>query len=443
MSATLTHGRPVPLPRTLPDAGAYTDSSDPFLFRRFRTWWLLIALFLMAQGNGILNRQDDRYWSLKRVSHLTQSSPIYLLLTVILWFMCASLIFGHLRPALQMMVRQRVVLAFAVLALISTLWSQDPNLTFRKAMLLFLTFLFAWFFATYYSPADQMRILIAAGVIIALASCAMAILLPQYGIASTGEWKGVFGQKNRLGLGIFFLFSALPFCSLSSYRKRISLALQALLPVGLILLSQSRTSLIMALVLVAIRIIGPLIARARRDQLPFMWYSVVSGTLFVGFAISLGSSLLLTTLGRDATLSGRTEHWPLLLSFAFRHLWLGYGYEAFWTGTGDSLTVIRSVGAAMRGADSGYMDTMLQFGLTGIGLLLVLLLLRIRDFARLLRRPTVPLIAYWYLGIILATFVGSYTEILFLTSNGIITFIFVIACAGLTRLQQPEAWVRS
>lgn len=417
----------------------YAGNEDPSLFQRARTWWLLLALFLMAQGNGLFTRQDHSYFTLPAKQQELEGTYVLLLLTGLLWLICAGLMVKGIGPTLRMMLQQKAVLAFAVLAYLSTLWSQDPQLTFRKATLLSLAFAFAWFFATYYSPADQMRLLLAAGVIVALASIAMALLLPQYGIAWDGEWKGVFGQKNRLGLSIFYLFSGLPFCRIPNGRRLLTLAVQAILPIGLILLSQSKTSLILTAVLIAVRIFGPYIARRRKDQLPFVLYSAVFGIPLIALAIVASKDIVLNLLGRESTLTGRTDHWALIATYALRHLWLGYGFNAFWTGTGDSLQLMASFGAAVIGSDSGYLDTMLQFGLVGMCLLLVILLISVRDFAKLFRRASVPLIAYWYGGLILATFVGSFTEGLFLMPVGITTFIFVVACAGLRSLAPHQS----
>ncbi len=64
-------------------------------------------------------------------------------------------------------------------------------------------------------------------------------------------------------------------------------------------------------------------------------------------------------------------------------------------------------------SDNGYLDLMLQFGVVGMVMLLVLLVISIRNFLKLLRGPSVPLIAFWYAGLILALFVGSFTEGMF------------------------------
>jgi O-antigen ligase len=339
-----------------------------------------------------------------------------------------------------MMLRQKAVLAFAVLAFLSTLWSQAPLVTFKRATLLLLTMAFAWFFAEYYSPADQMRLILVLGVITVLASIAWVILLPKYGISARGEWKGVLGQKNFLGSTMAFLFAGLPFCRIRSGRRLLIVALQAIIPIGLILLSQSRTALCMAAVVIAVRIFGPLITRMRREALPFMLYCVGFGIAMI--ATTLG--VVLPLLGRDLTFTGRTHEWALIFPFALTHLWLGYGYQAFWTGTtGDSGRVISMLGAGIGTADSGYLDLMLQFGLVGIGLLLVQLIVCMRDFLVLLRRPSVPLVAYWYAGLILAICAGGVTEGMFWVPIRIVPFMFALACAGLRNLSlctfRPQA----
>jgi exopolysaccharide production protein ExoQ len=430
MSATLTFVPTAP-------ARTYAENEDPFLFQRIRTWWLLLALFMMAQGMGMFTQQGE-HESLDVMSHTAEPTSVLLLLTVMMWVICVGLMVTQIGPTLQVMLRQKVVLAFAVLAFLSTFWSQVPLLTFRKAAVLFLTMTFAWFFAKYYSPTDQMRLILALGVIMAVASIALVILLPQYGISAKGEWKGVFGQKNFLGSTMFLLFAGLPFCRISSGRRLLTVALQALVPIGLILLSQSRTALMMTVFLIAVRVFGPLMTRMKREAIPLVLCGVGLG--IVTIATSLGGVLPL--LGRDLTLTGRTREWAIIFPFALKHLWLGYGYQSFWTGaSGDSGRVVSMIGAGKNVADNGYLDVMLQFGLVGIGLLFVLLMVCMRDFLKLLRRSSVPLIAYWYAGLILAIFVGSVTEGMFWMPIRIIPFMLALACAGLRNLSLENACI--
>jgi O-antigen ligase len=428
MSATLTFIATAP-PK------AYAEGEDPFLFRRFRTWWLLLALLLLTDEGSIFTVASSQGKSLISLrQYYATSTTLLLLLTVMLWVIAAGLMVTRIGPTLRTMVQQKAVLAFAILAYLSTLWSQDPQLTFRKATLLFLACAFAWFFASSYTPADQIRLLLVAGVILALASFAMATLLPKYGLDSGGQWKGVFAQKNQLGYAMLFLFSGLAFRPMSSGRRLRTVALQAVLPLGLIVLSRSKGALVLAILLVAVRLYGPFVKNSRREQLPFILLATAGAVLGVVF----GREIIFSLLGRDSTLTGRTEEWAILVPFALKHFWLGYGYVGFWTGTGDSLNAMKLIGGAMRGSDSGYLDTALQFGVAGMLLWLVVMLVTARDFARLFRRNSVPLVVYWYAGIILAIFVGSFTETLFLATSGVMTFTFVVACAGLRNLNYEE-----
>jgi exopolysaccharide production protein ExoQ len=395
---------------------------------------VLLAVLLLADQNSIFTIASGPGKSLAVVKQYYDVSTVLLLvLTVMLWGIVAGLMVNWLGPTARIMLRQKAVLSFSILAFLSMLWSQDPQLTFRKAMWLFLACAFAWLFASYYRPADQMRILLVAGIILAIASYAMAILLPKYGLDWGGEWKGVLAQKNQLGHVVLFLFSAFVFRPIPGNQRLRTVAL-AILPLGLIILSQSRGSLILAMLLIGVRFYGPLVKNSRREQLPFILFATFC--VLLGFVF--GQEIIFSLLGRDTTLTGRTHEWAVLSFYALRHPWLGYGYGAFWTGTGDSLYAMKQVGGAMRGADSGYLDTMLQLGLAGMILWPIVMLAAIKDFVKLFRRSFVSLAAYWYAGIVLITLVGSLTDGYF-PGAGIAAFMFVAACAGLRILNQNDA----
>jgi exopolysaccharide production protein ExoQ len=419
MSATLTA---LPLPATK----TYARMDDRFLFRRVRTWWLLLALCIMAQENSNIFLVASRATQKLNQRTYTPSAAL-LFFTLLLWAIAGALIFTRLRLTLRTMLQQKAVLPYVALALLSTVWSQDPQLTFRRAIILCFLCGFAWLFASSYSPPDQMRLLLTTGVVLASASIAWAVLFPQYGLDSGGEWRGIFGQKNQLGHSMLFLFSCLAFRPIANGRRLVVTAMQAMLPIGVIILAQSMHSVVLAVLLIAVRFYGPFFRRIRKEQRPFLVFMTAFGIL----AIAFGREMILVLLGRDATLTGRTHEWAILIPFAFRHFWLGYGYQAFWTGTGDSLSAIATLGASIHGADSGYLDNALQLGVLGVSLFLLIMLVALRDFVRLYRRGSVPLAGYWYVGIVLITLVGSIVEGLFSGPGGASVFMFLVACAGL------------
>jgi exopolysaccharide production protein ExoQ len=409
----------------------YFWDDDPFLFRRLKTWLLLLSLFLLASGNGFVSEQPKYGFTLKAVRAEGEPRDKLVYFTIAMLLIGVGIMARWIRPTIRQMLRQKHVLAFALLAIISTVWSQVPDQTIRKAILLLFSMVFAWFFSTYYSPADQIRILIALGAGVVVSSIAWVILLPQYGMSYSGDWKGIFGQKNLLGSSIVFLFSGAIFFRAPSRLDLLKWVVPSMFPLGLLIMSQSRTSWVLAILLVGFRILGPIIVRIRREAIPFMLFSAVFGVIIA----LVGLSAVLSLVGRDLSFTGRTHEWKVIFPFALTHFWFGYGYQGFWTGTqGDSGRVDAILGAVTTVADNGYLDIMLQFGVLGIVMLVVMLAISIRDFLRSLRRSSVPLVAFWYTGIIFIVFVGSYTEGMFWMPVRIIPFMLTLACAGLRNL---------
>jgi exopolysaccharide production protein ExoQ len=81
-------------------------------------------------------------------------------------------------------------------------------------------------------------------------------------------------------------------------------------------------------------------------------------------------ALLLGRAEDSDTLSGRAFIWPELLSYASSHLWLGYGYESFWT-AGRIDQISSTLGWGLREAHNSYLEIVLWLGITGLMLLLI------------------------------------------------------------------------
>ena len=363
-----------------PAAGApLAQASDPILFRRPQTWPLLFFIIQVCAQNGPFAEQiSPGHLLASSYSAGPKSCGLYLLLTVMIWAPFSALVNGFLYLTVGTMLRQKAVLAFPILAM----WSSTPDVTLRKKVLLFLAFAFGWFLAVAFAVFDEMRLFLFVGVVLGLASIPMAVLIPAYLRDSRGGCKGVFTQKNALG-------------GIPGLRRLISLIGQAVFPIGLIVMSQSKEALVGVAILIDARLTGPFIASRRREQLPFLLYA----TAFAIAAIVLGYGILLALLNRDATLSGRTEEWAVLIYHAFKHFWLDYGYAAFWNGIADSLQAIHAIRGSIHGAHSRYLDTMLQFGVVSLSLWIILFFVSLRDMARGFRKCSLSLAGYWYGGI--------------------------------------------
>src|ERR1700721_30572 len=84
-----------------------------------------------------------------------------------------------------------------------------------------------------------------------------------------------------------------------------------------------------------------------------------------------------SVLGRDNTLTGRTEVWAAVLPEMERHALLGYGFGSFWT---DARRLLYDIPTS----HNGYLDILLELGALGLALFIAWLLWCARQLHRAL-----------------------------------------------------------
>jgi exopolysaccharide production protein ExoQ len=131
-------------------------------------------------------------------------------------------------------------------------------------------------------------------------------------------------------------------------------------------------------------------------------------TLLAAFAVGVSALVLfggfgsvLQALGRNPTLTGRTEVWDVLLPFAKNPLF-GTGYESFWLG--ERLVRIGDLTAnGIQEAHNGYLEIYLNLGLVGITFLAILIITGFRKIVLAVRRDPASgkvRLAYFVLAVI-------------------------------------------
>lgn len=92
--------------------------------------------------------------------------------------------------------------------------------------------------------------------------------------------------------------------------------------------------------------------------------------------------LVIKTLGRDMTLTGRTEIWSDVFDVAARNPLLGVGYGGFWIGRLANIPWTEKLTWTLAQAHNGYVDMYLQIGWIGVILFAVLVISTIGKLAR-------------------------------------------------------------
>jgi O-antigen ligase len=194
----------------------------------------------------------------------------------------------------------------------------------------------------------------------------------------TGEvgYSGVTVGKNSLGVlclifGMFFVWNFVT----SSSKKGIAADKQRLLIHAIILImifwlfakANSATSLVCFIIGVCM-IVGSRMRILRANPRSFVRYVMVAGLIVFAFVTILDmSKTLVLNLGRDETLTGRTDLWRELVKVDINPF-IGTGYESFWLGD-RAAKLWQKYSFHPNQSHNGYLETYLNLGVMGLFLL--------------------------------------------------------------------------
>src|SRR5580698_8990578 len=274
----------------------------------------------------------------------------------------------HAKRCLSLLTKERWILIVSIWVLLSIGWSIDPTLTLRRSVALCGSTMMGIYLAARYDMKAQLRLLGLALAIATVASLVAGVFFPEIGRTVTNDWQGVFYPKNSLGRAM--VLAAVVFAIEVLCDRRFRLLFCLMFPCALVLLVLSHSATAIVILMAFLCCIVPF---RRALAMPMHWailFLVVIVTLVaVGSSWMLGNTqVVLSSLGREATLTGRVQLWLQVVSFIKSREVLGFGYGAFWMSSYGDL-VRAAAGWAVPHAHNGFLDTTLSLGMVGFGLL--------------------------------------------------------------------------
>ena len=269
------------------------------------------------------------------------------------------------------------LLVLAALAFLSTTWSVQPMVTLRRSASLLAGTMVAVYLGERYSIETFARLLAQVLILMIVLVLVVYWLAPAYVIdySAGGAWRGLSAYKNTFGqhMAIAVLILALVNFRRFNWIRYLFLVIAA----GLLLLSRSAN----AVVCCALSLAAIPLWRLMRSRWRLLVYPLTALIFVVGIScVLLFPEALFQILGRDATLTGRTRLWTILLPAIASRPILGYGYAAFWAGfKPEVLSVWINAGRLVPVADNGYIDLCLSLGALGVCVFLAVL---VRSFSR-------------------------------------------------------------
>ena len=267
-----------------------------------------------------------------------------------------------------------VLILFILYVLLSTFWSESPEWTAQRGLHLTGKVLVAYRLAQIFGLTEILTYVRDCLLIVVLVGTLTAILLPEIGTQSYRggtAWNGLYTHKTGLG-HTAALCSLLCLHSFMTGAGRSALTMMYLvLSLLVTALSLSATSYVALAAAVVIYIVavkrglsGATISQ-RKD-------AVILGSAFIAFGAIVAYAfveLILNILGRDITLSGRTDIWQGVLEMVKEKPALGYGFFAAWR-SDQVAYVLERVWIWTPSAHNSYLQCLVDLGIVGLVLFL-------------------------------------------------------------------------
>ena len=253
----------------------------------------------------------------------------------------------------------------------SVLWSINPDQTFRRVIALVFTTLGGVILAARWKWAGLAEIMATALGITAVLSLIVCVFVPSFGRMHElfpGAWRGLWVEKNALGNMMTIGFMSSVAAALLEPRRAKLWWPTAALCLVLVLASTSKTSLVSCLLGCCGLALVWIMRRGPAGRV-LGTYGAVMGLLAVGFVALVGSNLVLAALGKDATLTGRTQIWSAVMRRIQDRPWLGYGYGAVWDDTSPWAPlawIIKQAGFRPYHAHNSWLQQWLDLGVAGL-----------------------------------------------------------------------------
>jgi exopolysaccharide production protein ExoQ len=323
---------------------------------------------------------------------------------------------------------------FLALCLFSTLWSVEPEVTFKNSLELIGTTIVAVYIVGRLRLAEFLNVLMFFFTASALVSLLLIVASPGRGrmFWGSGSWEGIYAEKNALGAAMAM---AIVVFIIYLLRRRVKFKLWAsgglVLCTMLLFGSNSETALLDCMAVLGIGLITIACTSPRYGGVARL-AAIVAGALgFAGAAwTGFNSETLYALLGRSNTLTGRADFWPVLVEAIGARPFFGYGYDAFFRSSVSqdylSFYVVEAGGWSPYHAHNSFLQVCLDTGYAGLCSLLILILAGFIRAIKLYLRER-DIVNLWPLLLILFLVLGSYTETYLGSFNTLEWILFVAA----------------
>jgi len=361
----------------------------------------------------------------------------------VVWFPAdlAALIGFWLWPGafLALIRRNALLLSWPLLAIASTIWSVMPGISLYHGLQLLMTVLVGVLLSLHVNLFRVVQLFFVASVIGAVLCLMFVFVSPGTAIAPGGEWTGLFRHKNVLGMTMAIQIITGACLFLQGWRPGFTAAAAAL-GAGLLMMSRSGSALI-SLAIAVMMLLPVFLYRRGHMVLVFSVGAVLSsaaaGLLYIDAAGINIVEAVLDSLGKDASLTGRTLLWEFGIEAFQERPWLGFGYHGWWATDetpAETLRMITKFPFVM--FHNSFLEVAVAFGVLGlIALGVVILFVLTASTRAFLADP--QYIRAWPLLYLVLILIQATAENPLFNNHGLVEVLLVaIGSAGMQRRER-------
>jgi exopolysaccharide production protein ExoQ len=332
--------------------------------------------------------------------------------------------------------------SLVLVAAISLIWSFDKANTLKDILTITGSSLFGLYLASRYTLKQQLELMSWTYGIAIVLSFLFAVAIPKLGImgaAHQGKWRGIFSHKNGLGQAMIYSFLSFMFLAYQSHGYKLLMWIGMSLSIVLLLLSASTSSMFNLFILVIVFFVMYIVRLPYLVMIPVIALIITVGETFYLWSID-NSSAIFNSVGKDATLTGRTELWQLTTEMIWKQPWIGYGFGGFWQGLNgaESGYILRAITWTPSHPHNGFLQLLLDLGILGFSIFSIgFSIATIRGLN--LIRSTTAVTALWPIVQMTQLLITSTTETQLFVSNNVAWILYVAVSFSL----EPESLEKS
>lgn len=335
---------------------------------------LVPLLYLLIGTTDILNFWQNNGFSQDEIDYTKGTMIVSLLGNILLCIACISLL-NNRTLAKKNVVKDIAIIIVFLYLFASCFWSPLFFVSIRKfTKLIGLYIMLLYNQVGVKEPKNNLnKMLSFYFIIVTISSLLLIVIFPQWGCMPYEDSvlpKGIFGHKNQFGAFAAFFF--LWFLYEKSQYKNLFLVLCFLMLIisraSGALISLSSTIFVSSLIFF---IFSKKVNLNSTLKITILWL----GTTCLCFYLLIGgfnldpTSYILGLFNKDASLTGRVDLWPILLSYGLEHHpIIGNGYESFFLEP-NVAWITRSLGWVALNAHNGLLHIFLNNGVIGVALI--------------------------------------------------------------------------